>query len=92
MDILRLNCYLFIHFYFLFIHKMHIYLYIYSLYILLTNTFTACQDFEARGYPRIFCRALSDNSTDKDHLSKVAIYWRLSLSNNIKLSKYLPLG
>ena len=72
---------------------MHIYLYIYSLYILLTNTFTACQDFEARGYPRIFCRALSDNSTDKDHLSKVVIYWRLSLSNNnMKLSKYLLLG
>ncbi|CAH3191831.1 unnamed protein product [Porites evermanni] len=30
----------------------------------------ARQDFEARSYPRIFCRALSDNSTDKDHLSK----------------------
>ncbi|XP_073252815.1 LOW QUALITY PROTEIN: heat shock protein 75 kDa, mitochondrial-like [Porites lutea] len=30
----------------------------------------AHQDFKARSYPRIFCRALSDNSTDKDHLSK----------------------
>ena len=73
---------------------MHIYLYIYSLDILLTYTFTARQDFEARSYRRIFCRALSDNSTDKDHLSKVLIYCRLSLSllnNNIKLSKYVLL-
>ena len=59
---------------------MHIYLYIYSLDILFTYTFTAHQDFEARSYPGIFCRALSDNSTDKDHLSKVLIYCRLSLS------------
>ena len=84
-DMLPLYCYLFIYL-FLFIHKMLIYLYIYSWDILLNYTFTARQDFEARNYPRIFCRALSDNSTDKDHLSKVVIYWRLSLSNNIKVA------
>ena len=73
-------------FIFLFIHKMHIYLYIYSLDILLTCTFTAHQDLEARSYARIFCRALSDYSTDKDHLSKVVIYWRLSLSKRTTLN------
>ena len=77
---------LYIYFYFLFIHKMHIHLYIYSLDILLTYIFTAHQDFKARSYPRIFCRALSDNSTDKDHLSKVVIYGRLSLSKRITLN------
>lgn len=69
------------------VHSKDAYLPIY-LFIryLLTYTFTARQDFEARSYPRIFCRALSDNSTDEDHLSKVVICWKLSLSKRITLN------